>query len=60
MKYALISLLIPGTILWSGNQQPLLDPVEFNVNSRYTVESVEISRDIETRLSRNLRQDLHK
>jgi outer membrane protein assembly factor BamA len=58
MKYALISLLISGASLWGGNQLPVLQPVEFNVNSRYTVESVEVSRDIESRISRNLRQDL--
>ncbi len=60
MKYALISLLIAGVSLWGGNQLPVLQPVEFNVNSRYTVESVEVSREIESRISRNLRQDLQK
>ena len=60
MKYALFSLLISGASLWGGNQQPVLDPVEFNVNSRYTVESVKVSREIETGISRRLRQDLEK
>lgn len=58
MKRALISLLVVSASLWGGNQQPILDPVEFNVNSRYTVESVELSREIETGISRGLRQDL--
>jgi outer membrane protein assembly factor BamA len=60
MKYALISLLISGASLWGGNQQPVLEPAEFNVNSRYTVESVELSREVESRISRSLRQDLQK
>jgi outer membrane protein assembly factor BamA len=60
MKYALFSLLISGASLWGGNQQPVLDPVEFNVNSRYTVESVKVSREIETGISHRLRQDLEK
>ena len=60
MKFTLISLLVSGACLWGGNQQPLLDPVEFNINSRYTVESVEVSPDIQTRLSRTLRQDIEK
>ncbi|MBZ5593503.1 MAG: BamA/TamA family outer membrane protein [Acidobacteriia bacterium] len=60
MKYTLISLLFSGMSLWGGNQQPLLEPTEFNVNSRYTVESVELSREIETRISRSLRQDVQK
>ena len=60
MKCALISLLISGATLWGGNQQPILQPAEFNVNSRYTVESVELPRDIETGISRGLRQDLER
>jgi len=60
MKYALMSLLFSGLGLSGGNQQSLLEPAEFNVNSRYTVESVELSREIETRISRSLRQDIQK
>ena len=60
MKHALISLLISGTSLWGGNQPPAFLPVEFNVNSRYTVEKVELSPEIESRISRGLRQDLEK
>ena len=60
MKYALISLLISGASLWGGNQQPILQPVEFNVNSRYTVESVEVPREVESRISRGLRRDLQR
>jgi len=60
MKYALISLLASGIRLWGGNQQPLLEPTEFNVNSRYTVESVELSREIEARISHSLRQDIQE
>ena len=60
MKYTLISLLISGTSLWGGNQPPVLQPVEFNINSRYTVESVEVSREVESRISRGLRQDLQR
>ena len=60
MKHALISLLFSGLSLSGGNQQPFLEPAEFNVNSRYTVESIELSRDIEARISRSLRQDIEK
>jgi len=60
MKHALISLLVSGASLWGGNQPPTLLPVEFNVNSRYTVEKVELSPEIESRISRGLRQDLEK
>jgi surface antigen Omp85-like protein len=60
MKYALFSLLISGASLWAGNQQPVLQPVEFNVNSRYTVEAVDVPPDVESRISRSLRQDLQK
>jgi hypothetical protein len=60
MKYTLICLLFSGLSLFGGNQQPLLESGEFNVNSRYTVESVELSREIETRISRGLRQDVQK
>ena len=58
MKCALMSLLISGASLWGGNQQPILQPVEFNVNSRYTVEAVELPREVESGISRGLRQDL--
>src|SRR5258706_5936312 len=60
MKHTLISLLISGASLWGGNQQPVLQPVEFNVNSRYTVESVEVPREVESRISRGLRRDLQR
>ena len=58
MKRAMLSLLISGASLRGGNPQPVLQPVEYNVNSRYTVESVELSREIESGISRGLRQDL--
>jgi hypothetical protein len=60
MKCALISLLISGASLWGGNQQPILQPVEFNVNSRYTVEAVELPREVESGISRGLRHDLER
>jgi len=58
MKFGLISLLISGISLWGGNQQPLLQPIEYNVNSRYTVESIDVSPEIESRISRGLKHDL--
>jgi hypothetical protein len=60
MKSALVGLLACGMALWAGNQQPVLEPAEFNVNSRYTVESVEVPRDVESRISRSLRQDIQR
>ena len=60
MKSALVGLLACGVALWAGNQQPVLEPAEFNVNSRYTVESVEVPRDVESRISRSLRQDIQQ
>jgi hypothetical protein len=60
MKCALLSFLISGASLWGGNQEPFLQPVEFNVNSQYTVESVEVPRDVESGISRGLRQDLKR
>jgi hypothetical protein len=60
MKYALISLLISGASLWGGNQESFLQPVEFNVNSQYTVESVELPREVRSGISRGLRQDLER
>ncbi len=60
MKYALISFLISGASLWGGNQESFLQPVEFNVNSQYTVESVELPREVESGISRGLRQDLER
>jgi len=60
MKSALFSLLAASASLWAGDQQPALQPVEFNVNARYTVEAVDIPPDVESRISRNLRQDLQK
>ena len=58
MKFKLISFAVFGTSLWAGNQPPVLEPLAFNINSKYTVESVELSHEIETRISRSLRQDL--
>lgn len=60
MKYALISFLISGACLWGGNQESFLQPVEFNVNSQYTVESVELPREVQSGISRGLRQDLER
>ncbi len=60
MKRAFISFLISGASLWGGNQEPFLQPVEFNVNSQYTVESVEVPREVESGISRGLRQDLER
>jgi hypothetical protein len=60
MKSALVGLLACGMALWAGNQQPVLEPAEFNVNSRYTVESVEVPRDVESRISCGLRHDIQQ
>ena len=60
MRYALICLLVFGATSWAGNQLPVIDSVAFNVNARYTVESVELSNEIESRISRGLRQDLEQ
>ncbi len=60
MKCALITLLISGASLWGGNQQPALQPDEYNVNSRYTVEAVELPREVESGISRGLRRDLEQ
>jgi len=58
MIRALIGLLISGASLWGGSQQPLLQPAEFNVNSRYTIEAVELPREVASGISRALREDL--
>jgi outer membrane protein assembly factor BamA len=58
MKFKLISFAVFGASLWAGNQPSVLEPLAFNINSRYTVESVELSHEIETRISRGLRRDL--
>ena len=60
MKFKLISFVVFGASLWAGNQPPVLEPIAFNINSRYTVESVELSREIEGSISRSLRQDLRQ
>ncbi|HKW98269.1 MAG TPA: BamA/TamA family outer membrane protein [Bryobacteraceae bacterium] len=60
MKFALFFLLIPGMGLWARNQQPVLQPVEFNVNSQYTVEAVEVPPDVESHISGRLRRDLQE
>jgi hypothetical protein len=60
MKYALITFLISGASLWGGNQESFLQPVEFNVNSQYTVESVEIPSEVKSGISLGLRQDLER
>src|ERR1700730_3280912 len=60
MKFKLITFVVFGASLWAGNQQPVIEPLAFNINSRYTVESVELSREIDTRISRSLRQDLQR
>ncbi|HWB99549.1 MAG TPA: BamA/TamA family outer membrane protein [Bryobacteraceae bacterium] len=53
MKFAWLGCLLGGGLLFAGNQPP-----ELNVNSRYTVESVELSGDSETRISTGLRQEI--
>ena len=55
MKYALTSLLVCSSALWAGNQQPPPESTELNVNCRYTVESVEIPHELQSRISRGLR-----
>ena len=57
MKYALTSLLVCSSALWAGNQQPPSETTQFNVNCRYTVESVEIPHELQSRISRSLRLD---
>jgi outer membrane protein assembly factor BamA len=60
MRFKLITFAVFGASLWAGNQQPVIEPLAFNINSRYTVESVELSREIDTRISRSLRRDLQR
>jgi len=60
MKCALLSLWIAGASLWAGSQPPVLQPDEININSRYTVEAVELPREVETGISHRLRQDLNR
>lgn len=59
MKLAVISLLACTGALLAGNQPPL-DPADTNVNCRYTIETIELPREIESRISKPLRQDLQK
>lgn len=56
MKFALISLLIFSGALIAGNQPP----ADTNVNSRYRIESIEMPREIEGRISKSLRHDVQK
>jgi Omp85 superfamily domain len=53
MKFAWLGCVVWGGLLFAGNQQS-----EFNVNTRYTVESVELSGDADANLSPGLRQEL--
>ena len=56
MKYGWLGCLVWGGLLFAGNQQS-----EINVNSRYIVESVEISgRQDDGRISSTLRQDMNR
>jgi len=50
MKFAWLACLCFGGLLFAGPEDPAL-----NVNSRYTVEKVELSPEIESRISRSLR-----
>ncbi len=53
MKLACFGCLLWGSLLFAGNQQN-----EINVNSRYIVESVEVSGHSESKLSAGLRQQM--
>ncbi|HZT30279.1 MAG TPA: BamA/TamA family outer membrane protein [Bryobacteraceae bacterium] len=53
MKCAWLGCLLWGGLLFAGNQQ-----AEFNVNCRYTVESVELSGDTGAKISAGLREEL--
>ena len=54
MKFAWLGCLLwGGGLLFAGNQQS-----EFNVNSRYTIESIELSGEADTSLSRALRDEM--
>lgn len=55
MKFAWLGCLLWGGLLLAGNQQS-----ELNVNSRYTVESVELSGDSESKISSGLKQELKR
>lgn len=50
-----VALLLPAWLAASHDRQP-----KPNVNSRYTVEAVEVAGIEETKLSKGLREDLHK
>ncbi len=61
MTRALAILLISGAFLCArGQQQAALLPDETNVNARYTVEGIDISGTSESRMSKSLREDLHR
>src|SRR5579862_3717041 len=61
MTRALAILLISGAFLCArGQQQAAVLPEETNVNARYTVEGIDISGTSESRMSKSLREDLHR
>src|SRR5215472_3915590 len=55
MKFTWVGCLLWGSLLVAGNQQ-----AETNVNSRYIVESVEISGQQDGKISSGLRQEMNR
>ena len=53
-------LLVSGAFVFARAQQAAILPEATNVNTRYTVEGVEISGTNESSFSRALREDLHR
>lgn len=63
MKRLWFGILLCGSLLTAGSQQPLARALDLNVNSRYTIESVEISGDCdgcESRFSTSLQSELKR
>jgi hypothetical protein len=61
MTRALAILLVGGALLYARDQQQAaILPEETNVNARYTVEGVEMTGMSESRISKSLRDDLHR
>jgi outer membrane protein assembly factor BamA len=61
MTLGLAILLVSGAFLCAhGQQQAAVLPEEINVNARYTVEGIDISGTSESRMSKSLREDMHR
>ncbi|MFB3825476.1 MAG: BamA/TamA family outer membrane protein [Bryobacteraceae bacterium] len=58
MKYAWLGCLFVGGLLYARTQQP--ETGAMNVNSRYTVESVQLSGAKESNISKGLRQEIRQ